>query len=251
MSAATKSRTLKSKTLLAAILILFLAFTKTLAEGRGSVTRALSSLLDDLSITVGGEYTIPTLDTVSTAGDTTSVQVTLNGGLIASTAEVTSLVFDGHNLHVTAMGEVSYFSTTGTTLTVSAQSDGDTNLVQVDPASSLTMDADFDSPSNGVLRYIGPGTRKFHCGLSISYKHAGAGGADAYVITICKNTTPIGASRVIGTTSSTSWESTALHVMTQLGTNDSLCVKVGNLNDSDDVTIGTFNLFAMSSPEGE
>lgn len=145
------------------------------------------------------------------------------------------------------MGEISYFNTTGTTVTISAQSDGSTNMVKVAPTTAISASAyEFDNggANNGRLRYTGTTTKQFHVACSISFKPATAN--DIFVIGIAKNGTVIAASKVLQQISGIAQiVSTALHVMAELATNDYLELFVGNVSDTDDFTITTLNMFAM------
>lgn len=144
------------------------------------------------------------------------------------------------------MGEVSYFSTTGTVVTIAAQSNGSTNMVVVSPASTFVNDSGFDNggSNNGRLRYTGATTRMFHVACTISIAPAAAN--DTFVFGVAKNGTVVASSKVlIKATNALDARSTAMHVMVELATNDYLELYVGNTTDADDVTVLTLNLFAM------
>lgn len=150
----------------------------------------------------------------------------------------------GH-IHQYPMGEVSYFDTTGTSIAIAAQSDGSTNMVLVNPATTLsTMSMEFDSPSNGRLRYRGTTRRFFHIAVSISF--AAAGAADTFVFGVAKNGTVISTCKVLTRNINASdTRSTALHCFEYLDPNDYLELYVGNTTDADDLTFKTLNMFAM------
>lgn len=144
------------------------------------------------------------------------------------------------------MGEVSYFSTTGTTITISGTSDGSTNMVVVSPATTLNNDMSFDNggANNGRLRYTGATTRTFHVAMTVSISPTNNN--DQTVIGIAKGGSVIAASKVIqrcGPTTDT--QSTALHIMVSLATNEYLEVYIGNLTGANNVTVKSLNLFAM------
>lgn len=145
------------------------------------------------------------------------------------------------------MGELNYFNTTGTTITIASASDGSTNLVKVAPVTVLGTDIfEFDNggANNGRLRYTGATTRMFHAAFTISMDAEG-GGNNVYVFGIAKNGT-VGDCKVIQNILVTNdTQSTALHCMISLATNDYLELYAGNLTDNDDITVKTLNLFAM------
>lgn len=145
------------------------------------------------------------------------------------------------------MGEINYFNTTGVVVSISAQSNGSTNLVKVAPATSLSSDTyEFDNggANNGRLRYTGATTKMFHTAFTISMDGEGAG-TNLYVFGIAKNGV-VGDCKVIQSIAvSNDTQSTALHCMVSLATNDYIELYVGNLTDTDDITAKTVNLFAM------
>ncbi len=164
-----------------------------------------------------------------------------------------TLVFDGTNWYELArsapqfpMGEVSYFSTTGTVVTITAQSDGATNMVKAAPATTGNFACGFDNggANNGRLRYIGAATRDFHVACSWSAIGSGAP-VDRLVFGVAKNGTVVAASKVLQDVSSSLAQGNALHVMVSLATNDYLELFVGNLTDTDDPTVFSLNIFAM------
>jgi hypothetical protein len=148
--------------------------------------------------------------------------------------------------HNVSMGEISYFSTTGDTATISAQSDGSTNTVKINATSTLVNINEFDNggSNDSTLRFTGSTTRDYHIALTISLSPQTNN--DDVVVGIAKNDVIVDASKVImklGSTTDT--QSTALHVTTTLATNDELSIRVGNLDGTGDVTVKSINLFAM------
>lgn len=145
------------------------------------------------------------------------------------------------------MGEIAYFNTTGTSVTISAQSDGSTNMVKVGPTTALSANAyetDNGGANTGILRYTGTTTKHFHVACSISF--SGAVGGNVFVAGIAKNGTVIAASKVLRKVgASGDVGSTAMHVMTSMDTNDYLEVYAGNTSGTGNFTIMTINLFAM------
>ena len=142
------------------------------------------------------------------------------------------------------MGEISYFSVTGTQITIATQSDGSTNMVLVNLATSLNADSyEFDSPSNGRLRYTGTVTRMFHVAVSISF----SGGAnDIFVAGIAKGGTVVSESKILRKVGAGGdVGSTAIHTIVELAQNEYIELYVGNITNADDPTWHTLNLFAM------
>jgi hypothetical protein len=144
------------------------------------------------------------------------------------------------------MGEISYFSTTGTAIAIATVSDGSTNMVKVDPITSLNNEMEFDNDGadNGRLRYIGVNTKTFHVASTISFAPDTAN--DTFVVGIAKNGTVVAGSKILNqVTTASGIRSTAMHSMISLATNDYIEVYVGNITDADDFVIHTLTMFAM------
>src|SRR3989344_16461 len=163
--------------------------------------------------------------------------------LISSTGDITPV-----KRLILPMGELNYFNTTGTVVSIATVSDGSTNLVKVAPTTALSADVfEFDNggANDGRLRYTGATTKMFHTAFTISMDGEGSG-TNLYVFGIAKNGVVAGACKVIQSIAvSSATESTALHCMVSLATNDYIELYVGNLTDADDITAKTINLFAM------
>lgn len=144
------------------------------------------------------------------------------------------------------MGEVSYFSLTGTNVVISAQSDGSTNMVAVQPATSLDVDTGFDNggSNNGRLRYTGATTRNFHVAVTVSVSPATNN--DTFVLGIAVNGSVDAGCKVVQKMSQTTdTQSTALHCMVTMAQNQYLELYAGNISGAGHVTVKTLNLFAM------
>jgi hypothetical protein len=149
---------------------------------------------------------------------------------------------------IVPMGEISYFSLTGTAITVSSQSDGATNLVKAVVATAAPVAAnnyEFDNggSNNGRLRYIGAATRHFHIAVTFSVTPALAN--DVFVYAIAKNGTIVSESRALMRLGGATAESTALHAMVELGQNDYVEMYLGNTTGERNGTVNTLNMFAM------
>jgi len=159
--------------------------------------------------------------------------------------ERTGSSYSGYNL-MFPMGEVSYFSTTGTTINISGLSNGTTNMVVCNPATTFLNGMSFDNggSNNGRLRYTGATTKMFHIACTISISPTV--GSDEYVFGVAKNGTVLSSSKILQKLTSSDFQSTAMHVMITLATNDYLELFVGNMTTSGrDVNIKSINLFAM------
>jgi len=141
-------------------------------------------------------------------------------------------------------GELSYFDLTGTLVTIAAQSDGLTNMVPIRPATTLLDCGDFDSPLAGRLRYIGAATRHFH--IAATWLGNPATGSDHFVMGVAKNGIVIPGGRTIQRfEASADTQSSALHAVAELAQSDYLEFWAGNLTAGRNITVKTFNLFAM------
>jgi len=147
---------------------------------------------------------------------------------------------------VVPMGEIDYFDTTGTAVTIGSQSDGSTNLVKVAPATALSAGSyafDNGGADNGRLRYTGAVTRMFHIACSWSFVAATAG--DVFVLAIAKSGTPSTTGKVIQTGAGTNNNGNANHIMLELAQNEYIELFVGNLTAGRNATFKDVNLFAM------
>ncbi|MEI7737078.1 MAG: hypothetical protein WCI49_16530, partial [Ferruginibacter sp.] len=129
------------------------------------------------------------------------------------------------------MGEISYFSTTGTQISISATTNGnDANMYLCNPITAFASSMDFSSNNAGRLIYIGPTTRKFHiaCTLSTSAQTTN----DEFIFAVAKNGAFYTSSKIIQRmgTANTDAQSTAIHVVITLATNDYLELYGGNLS---------------------
>ena len=147
------------------------------------------------------------------------------------------------------MGEISYFSTTGTPITISATTNGnDANMYLCNPTTAFVNSMDFSSNNAGRLIYIGPTTRTFHiaCTLSTSAQTTN----DEFIFAVAMNGTTIyTSSKIIQRMGATSdAQSTAIHVVITLATNDYLELYGGNISGNGtnhQIVIKSLNLFAL------
>lgn len=142
------------------------------------------------------------------------------------------------------MGEISYFNTTGTAVTIASQSDGSTNMVKVGPTSALAaISREFDNggANNGRLRYTGSTTKKFHIAATLSGTAATAN--DVFVFGVARGGTVLAESKVLGSSGGTQFSS--LHAYCTLANNEYLELYIGNTSAGRNFTVKSLNLFAM------
>lgn len=170
--------------------------------------------------------------TVSTTGVSVAGATTLTGSLTPN------------GRVILPMGEVSYFDTTGTGVTISGTSDGSTNMVVIAPATAVSGDEYlFDNGGSdiGRLRYTGTLSRMFHIAVTLSLTPATLN--DIFVIGIAKSGTVVASSKVLGSSGGTQFS--ALHLYTTLTQNQYLEVYIGNTSGSRNATVKSLNIFAM------
>ena len=217
----------------------------------------LGSLTD---LIAGNSRTLYQVASSSIFGFTPVSNVLAKGNFIvgddAGTAQATSTILISSTGDVRPvgrlilpMGELNYFDTTGALISIATQSDGSTNLVKAAVATSLSEDIfEFDNggANDGRLRYTGATTKMFHTAFTISMDATSGSGTNLYVFTIAKNGSMVSGCRVIQSIAvSNDTQSTALHCMVSLATNDYIELYMGNLTDTDDLTVKTINIFAM------
>lgn len=141
------------------------------------------------------------------------------------------------------MGEVSYFNTTGTSVTIGSSSDGTTNMVKIAPITTgnFMMQTDNGGADNGRLRYTGTLTKTFHIAVTTSGTPATAN--DVFVMGVAKNGAVVASTKVLGSASGTQFS--ALHAMITLATNDYIELFVGNTTAGRNITIKSLNMFML------
>lgn len=95
-------------------------------------------------------------------------------------------------------GQITYFNTTGTAVTIALTSDGLTNMVKIAPVSALLADSvNFDNggADNGRLRYTGTTSKNLRINYNVAFTGAGTGD---YVFAVAKNGTVVAETRVAG-----------------------------------------------------
>lgn len=159
-----------------------------------------------------------------------------------------SITFNGTTTPVgrllVPMGELSYFSTSGTPIAIAAQSDGSSNMVLLNPVTTLTSGNYQFTDSNGRLTYTGTITKMFHVAVTMSITPVSAN--EKFVIGLFKSGSLVTQSRIlqkVGNTVDT--QAFAFHQMVELGTNDYIEAYAGNMVSANDITINTLNIFAM------
>lgn len=219
---------------------------------------AITITLPNCSTCTGRVYTIKrgSGNTDSTVFIATSSSETIDGATSISMTDAQgaiSLISTGTEWKIMSqflapypMGEVSYFNTTGTTVTISAQSNGTTNMVKCAATTTLNTMSDFDNGGgdNGRLRYIGKTPRAFHIACTISVSPVTA--SDQFVFGVAANGGVFASSKIIQKMGATTdAQSTAMHVMITLYPGDYLELYVGNMTAGRNVIIKSINLFAL------
>jgi hypothetical protein len=222
---------------------------------------AITITLPAISGCEGRIYTIKkgtsTTDITIDANSTETIDGALT--MVLSDVKVAVTFFnDGMGWKATAnheapfsMGEISFFSTTGTNIGISSASDGSSNMVVCRPITTLLNRGEFDNggSNNGRLRYTGKDTKIFHIACTISGTLK-AGTNKTLVFGIAQSGTIKNASKVLNRfSSSNDVQSTSLHVMLTMAPNDYLDFYVGNISSSDDFSFRTFNLVAIGMPD--
>lgn len=146
-----------------------------------------------------------------------------------------------------ARGSLSYFSLTGTAITISAASDGSTNMVKVDvPSTVAPISTGFDNggASNGRLRYTGSTTKTFLVTACVSSSEASS---DILVIGIAKNGMVESSSRVLeAAKTSGTVSATTLTAIISLAQNDYLELFIGNTTDTSPPKIQAVSISAVA-----
>lgn len=142
------------------------------------------------------------------------------------------------------MGEISYFNTIGTLITMSSQSNGSNNMVVVNPVTALTAGVhEFTNggANDGTLQYIGTKKKMFHIAVTIS--GTPQTGNNVFVFGVALNGAVITTGKVLGSSSGTQFSS--LHIMLEMQLNDKIQLQMGNFSESKNFTVKSLNFFAM------
>ena len=143
--------------------------------------------------------------------------------------ESVTLISDGSDWKVIGtftpqfpMGEISYFDTTGTLVSLTNSTvDGSSNMFLINPPTTLSTNSlGFSMTDNGRLKYIGTTTRLFKISCTISAVPSSSG---TYIFEFKKtNTIFLPTSRVIQKLSSSDTQNTTIQVFVTLAPNDYL-----------------------------
>ena len=174
---------------------------------------------------------------INNANDT----ITGTGGAVATLPGTTGALAVKSEIPNFPMGELEYFSMTGTVITISGTSDGSTNMVKVAPTTTGDFHTETDNggANDGRLRYTGTATKMFHCAVTLSGTPANPN--DVFVFGIAHNGTVD--CKTLGSASGT--QASALHCMVMLATNDYIEFYIGNTTASRNFTVKTLNIFMM------
>jgi hypothetical protein len=171
--------------------------------------------------------------------------------LLTQAKETITLISDGNNWKVIgrfaqqiSVGELSYFNTTGTIITLnSSTTDGSSNLFFCNPATTISANSvDFSSSENGKLKYIGKIRQSFRIAASIT---ATSNASGSYIYQFKKtNGNFLPASRVIEKLTNSDVKTTSLQSLITLDPNDSIELWVGKIGETGSVSIKSFNIVA-------
>lgn len=141
------------------------------------------------------------------------------------------------------VGQVDYFSTTGTNVVMAAISDGSTNTVAVNPTSAALIDTCFDNggSNNSSLRYTCATTKYAHIAVTASFTPATAN--DVFVTGIAKNGALGTTCKSLGTSSGT--QVTTIHCIMSLAQNDVVTLRIGNTTAARDAIVKSLNIQAL------
>lgn len=218
---------------------------------------AITVTLPTASGILGRLYTIKKGTSTSNITIDGNASETIDGAatiVMSDQMDAITIFSDGTNWRTTTykvapypMGEIRYFSTSGTRIFISNQSDGSTNMVKCAPATTFDGLGEFDNggANDGRLRYIGKNTKTFHIACTISGDLNSSTNV-TFVFGIAKNGTVVNASKVLNRIASTTdTQSTSLHLMITMAENDYLELYVGNITSTADFQFMTLNLFAL------
>ncbi len=203
----------------------------------------------------GRVYTIKRSET-STANSTiaTSLSQKIDGELsflLTQSKQYITLISDGADWKIigtsvpqTPVGELSYFSTTGTVISTNASTtDGSSNLFFCNPVTTVSANSvDFSSSENGKLKYIGATKKSFRITATVS---ASTNASGSYIFQLKKtNGNFLPTSRVIEKLLVSEEKTASLQALVTLDPNDSIELWVGKIGETGSVTIKSLNLFA-------
>ena len=143
------------------------------------------------------------------------------------------------------VGEISFFDIASITFAnITAISNGSTNMVICAPVTNFVQRGEFSMPQNGRLQYTGATTKTFHIACTISMRSTA--GSNTFVFGLAKNGQVEPASKILNYLTTTSRQSTSLHLMATMSRGDYLELYVGDLTSNvNDATIYSLNIVAI------
>lgn len=170
--------------------------------------------------------------------------------LLTQSNQYITLISDGSDWKIigtsasqTPVGELTYFSTTGTIISINTSTiDGSSNLFFCNPATTIsTNSVDFSSSENGKLKYTGATRQSFRITATVS---ASTNASGSYMYQFKKtNGNFLPASRVIEKLTLSEEKTTSLQALVTLDPNDSIELWVGKIDQTGSITIKSLNLF--------
>jgi hypothetical protein len=196
---------------------------------------------------------------IGTAGTQTSCYVSGIYGVTDSTAVAVAITSGGQLVrkvnNCLPTGELYYGGDIGVGTSTTINITPTTTFVLLNPVTILNSNnADFtsnqfDSPSNGILRYVGTKTVMYHVSYNICYSNSVNN--QRLQFAIYKNGIIVSGSCFAQTTStSTNIDSIAGHKVVSIAPNDTISVYIQNLSGTSTITIYTHNLLVMSCCQG-
>ncbi len=172
--------------------------------------------------------------------------------VLTQAKDAVSLISDGENWKVIAsnitqnsVGEISYFDTTGTLVSIATSTtDGNSNMFLCNPSTTIsTSSSNFTMTANGRLKYTGTSTKSFRISGVIAVTSATTG---TYLFEFRKsNTNFIVNSRVLQKISISDTQNISIQSLITLSPNDFIEIWAGNIGATGEIRIKSFNLFAL------
>lgn len=141
------------------------------------------------------------------------------------------------------LGQVSYFDTLGTNISITTASDGSNNFVAVNPATTLDYGVSFDNggTNDGTLAYTGQRTDYFQLAASLSVSPVTSN--DKFAFAFAKNGTILNDTRLTYTCrTNLDISIISLHGMVELSNTDEIQIYVSNMTSIDDITVFALSL---------
>ncbi|MEX1384028.1 hypothetical protein [Lutibacter sp.] len=145
------------------------------------------------------------------------------------------------------MGEISWINYSGAVTNIVSQAigaAGNDNMVKINPSGTAFINDVFGTGTDTRLTYTGTARRLFHIALSFSFQPMSNG--DTFIFGVAKNGTVLESSKMFNKASQTTdSQSSAIHVLAWLDTNEFIEFWVGNLSGTSGINMKSFNFVAI------